>query len=167
MALRTPAGPATVELPLPGLYNVYNSVAAAATALELGVPLTTVKGALESFGGAFGRVETIPVEGRDVSILLQDYGQLVLVPLSGRRLMVGEPEPIDDSPAGTAFLHATTVEVPRADGVRMYLPLLDGSDQVGGPRNVTCLQEHRRRRPLARTRCCGYNPRFPGARTRL
>lgn len=69
--------------------------------------------------------------GRDVSILLQDYGQLVLVPLLGRRLMVGEPEPIDDSPAGTAFLHATTAEVPQADGVRMYLPLLDGSDQVG------------------------------------
>lgn len=33
--------------------------------------------------------------------------------------------------AGTAFLHATPVEVPQADGVRMYLPLLDGSDQVG------------------------------------
>jgi serine phosphatase RsbU (regulator of sigma subunit) len=75
--------------------------------------------------------EVARVGGRDVSILLQDYGQLVLVPLPGRRLMVGEPEPIDDSPAGTAFLHATTAEVPKADGVRMYLPLLDGSDQVG------------------------------------
>ncbi|KMS70318.1 phosphatase [Streptomyces viridochromogenes] len=75
--------------------------------------------------------EVTRVGGRDVSILLQDYGQLVLVPLPGRRLMVGEPEPIGDSPAGTAFLHATTVEVPHSDGVRMYLPLLDGSDQVG------------------------------------
>ncbi|MFF3659521.1 PP2C family protein-serine/threonine phosphatase [Streptomyces olivochromogenes] len=75
--------------------------------------------------------EVARVGGRDVSILLQDYAQLVLVPLLGRRLMVGEPEPIDDSPAGTAFLHATTAEVPQADGVRMYLPLLDGSDQVG------------------------------------
>ncbi|WP_155056195.1 PP2C family protein-serine/threonine phosphatase [Streptomyces blattellae] len=75
--------------------------------------------------------EVARLGGRDVSILLQDYGQLVLVPLPGRRLVVGEPEPIDDSPAGTAFLHATTAEVPRADGVRMYLPLLDGSDQVG------------------------------------
>ncbi|WP_405877438.1 PP2C family protein-serine/threonine phosphatase [Streptomyces sp. NBC_00005] len=75
--------------------------------------------------------EVARVGGRDVSILLQDYGQQVLVPLPGRRLMVGEPEPIDDSPAGTAFLHAITAEVPKADGVRMYLPLLDGSDQVG------------------------------------
>ncbi|MCX5097511.1 serine/threonine-protein phosphatase [Streptomyces sp. NBC_00365] len=75
--------------------------------------------------------EVARVGGRDVSILLQDYGQRVLVPLPGRRLTVGEPEPIGDSHAGTAFLSATPVEVPRADGVRMYLPLLDGSDQVG------------------------------------
>ncbi|MFE2184139.1 PP2C family protein-serine/threonine phosphatase, partial [Streptomyces sp. NPDC059455] len=33
--------------------------------------------------------------------------------------------------AGTAFLRATPVEVPQADGIRMFLPLLDGSDQVG------------------------------------
>jgi UDP-N-acetylmuramyl tripeptide synthase len=59
-----------VRLPLPGLYNVYNAVAATATALELGVPLATVGEALEAFGGAFGRVETIPVNGRRVSILL-------------------------------------------------------------------------------------------------
>jgi serine phosphatase RsbU (regulator of sigma subunit) len=75
--------------------------------------------------------EVSRVGGRDVSILLQDYGQLHLVPLPGRRLLVGEPEPIGDSHAGTAFLHATPVEVSQADGVRMFLPLLDGSDQVG------------------------------------
>ena len=68
--LETPGGAVDLDLPLPGLYNVYNSVAAAATALELGVPLATLKEALEGFGGAFGRVETIPVDGRDVSILL-------------------------------------------------------------------------------------------------
>jgi lipid II isoglutaminyl synthase (glutamine-hydrolysing) len=68
--LRTPQGDLELELKLPGLYNVYNAVAAAATALELGVPLATVGDALEGFGGAFGRVETIPVSGRRVSILL-------------------------------------------------------------------------------------------------
>ncbi|WP_326700442.1 serine/threonine-protein phosphatase [Streptomyces sp. NBC_01754] len=72
------------------------------------------------------------IGGYDVSILLQDYEQLVLVPLPGKGLTVGEPERIDDSPAGTAFLRAEPVEVPQGDGgVRMYLPLLDGSDQVG------------------------------------
>jgi UDP-N-acetylmuramyl tripeptide synthase len=68
--LRTPQGELSLRLPLPGLYNVYNAVAAAASALELGVPLATVGEALEGFGGAFGRVETIPVDGRRVSILL-------------------------------------------------------------------------------------------------
>jgi lipid II isoglutaminyl synthase (glutamine-hydrolysing) len=70
VALRTPQGDLSVKLRLPGLYNVYNAVAAVATALELGVPLATVGEALEGFGGAFGRVETIPVGGRQVSILL-------------------------------------------------------------------------------------------------
>jgi lipid II isoglutaminyl synthase (glutamine-hydrolysing) len=70
VALRTPAGELDLTLPLPGLYNVYNAVAAAAVALELGVPLETVGQALEGFAGAFGRVETIPIDGRQVSILL-------------------------------------------------------------------------------------------------
>ncbi len=70
ITLRAPQGELELELPLPGLYNVYNAVAAAATALELGVPLATVGEALEGFAGSFGRVETIPVGGRRVSILL-------------------------------------------------------------------------------------------------
>ncbi len=70
MTLTTPEGSVELRLPLPGLYNVYNAVAAAALALDLGASLETVRGALEGFGGAFGRVETIPVAGRPVSILL-------------------------------------------------------------------------------------------------
>ncbi|MES4908492.1 MULTISPECIES: PP2C family protein-serine/threonine phosphatase [unclassified Streptomyces] len=71
------------------------------------------------------------IGGRDVSILLQDYDQLMLAPLPGMRLVVGEPELIDDSQAGRAFLSAAMVEQPQADGVRMFMPLLDGSDVVG------------------------------------
>ncbi|MGW3755081.1 PP2C family protein-serine/threonine phosphatase [Streptomyces sp. NPDC005134] len=76
--------------------------------------------------------EVAGIGGRDVSILLQDYAQELLVPLPGRKLHVGQPEPVAGSPAGRAFLRADVVEVPQArGGVRMYLPLLDGSDQVG------------------------------------
>ncbi|MFE5804992.1 PP2C family protein-serine/threonine phosphatase [Streptomyces sp. NPDC056491] len=72
------------------------------------------------------------VGGRDVSILLQDYAQELLVPLPGRKLHVSQPQPVIDSPAGRAFLRGEVVEVPQArGGVRMYLPLLDGSDTVG------------------------------------
>jgi lipid II isoglutaminyl synthase (glutamine-hydrolysing) len=68
--LETPAGNTRVELQLPGLYNVYNALAAATAALELGATIDHVRVGLEGFGGAFGRVERIPVDGREVLILL-------------------------------------------------------------------------------------------------
>ena len=71
------------------------------------------------------------IGGRDVSILLQDYAQLSLVPLPGRGLTDGESLPLEGSPAGRAFLSETVVEQPQDGGVRMFLPLLDGSDEIG------------------------------------
>ena len=68
--LRTPAGEATLNLPLPGLYNVYNALGALTAALRLGVPLDRALAGLESVEAAFGRVETIQVSGTPVSILL-------------------------------------------------------------------------------------------------
>ncbi|MFE4920288.1 serine/threonine-protein phosphatase, partial [Streptomyces sp. NPDC056661] len=38
--------------------------------------------------------EVARIGGRDVSILLQDYAQELLVPLPGKKLRVGQPEPI-------------------------------------------------------------------------
>ncbi|MDX6582108.1 MAG: hypothetical protein QOI10_1292 [Solirubrobacterales bacterium] len=66
----TPAGEARLELPLPGLYNVYNALAALSAALRLGIGLEQAVGALARVEAAFGRVETIPVDGKPVSILL-------------------------------------------------------------------------------------------------
>jgi UDP-N-acetylmuramyl tripeptide synthase len=68
--LRTPAGVADIDLPLPGLYNVYNALGAAALALTLGAPLEDVVGGLQSVSPAFGRAETVQLGGRDLSILL-------------------------------------------------------------------------------------------------
>jgi UDP-N-acetylmuramyl tripeptide synthase len=68
--LRTPAGSAELELPLPGLYNVYNALAAVAAASRLGLSLDRVVGALSTVEAAFGRVETIAVGDVAVSILL-------------------------------------------------------------------------------------------------
>jgi lipid II isoglutaminyl synthase (glutamine-hydrolysing) len=70
LELRTPAGPMSVRLPLPGLYNVYNALAAAASAFALGAAPEDVRAGLEHTAAVFGRVETIPVRGRAVSILL-------------------------------------------------------------------------------------------------
>ncbi|MFE1383585.1 PP2C family protein-serine/threonine phosphatase [Streptomyces sp. NPDC058740] len=71
------------------------------------------------------------IGGREVRILLQDYGQRNLVPLAGDGLADGDPVPIDGSAAGRCFLTSRPVEVLLADGVRVHVPLLDGGDQAG------------------------------------
>ncbi len=68
--LRTPQGPLQLELPLPGLYNVYNALGAVTACLELGVEPAAIAAALGEMRAAFGRVETIEVAGKPVSILL-------------------------------------------------------------------------------------------------
>ncbi len=59
-----------VDLPLPGLYNVYNALAALAAAPRLGIGLEDAARALGSMEAVFGRVETIDVGPTGVSILL-------------------------------------------------------------------------------------------------
>jgi UDP-N-acetylmuramyl tripeptide synthase len=68
--LRTAGGVRTVELPLPGLYNVYNALGAAALCLRLGVELDVVVAGLEAVTAAFGRAETIELGDVELSILL-------------------------------------------------------------------------------------------------
>jgi UDP-N-acetylmuramyl tripeptide synthase len=82
--LTTPAGEAEVQLALPGLYNVYNALAAAALATALEIPLETIAAGLAATRAAFGRAETVTLgiptngsiagggagEGRELRILL-------------------------------------------------------------------------------------------------
>jgi UDP-N-acetylmuramyl tripeptide synthase len=68
--LRTPAGERAIALPLPGLYNVYNALGAAALTLALGATLDQVAAGLQAVSPAFGRAETLSVAGRELSILL-------------------------------------------------------------------------------------------------
>jgi len=68
--LTTPEGTRRIELPLPGLYNVYNALGAAALCLQLGVPLDEIAAGLAAVEPAFGRAETIELDGRPMSILL-------------------------------------------------------------------------------------------------
>jgi lipid II isoglutaminyl synthase (glutamine-hydrolysing) len=72
--LHTPAGEAEVALPLPGLYNVYNALAAAALAHALDVSLEGIVAGLESTRAAFGRAESVtigaPDHPRELRILL-------------------------------------------------------------------------------------------------
>ncbi len=62
----------TIEITMPGLHNVYNSLAAVATGLELGVAFDDIASALHEFEGIARRFE-IKGEANDV-LVLDDYG---------------------------------------------------------------------------------------------
>jgi lipid II isoglutaminyl synthase (glutamine-hydrolysing) len=68
--LETPEGSRPIALNLPGLYNVYNAVAAAALTRALGADLDDIVVGLERFSAAFGRFERIAVGDRQLLLLL-------------------------------------------------------------------------------------------------
>jgi lipid II isoglutaminyl synthase (glutamine-hydrolysing) len=68
--LVTPLGTRRVELSLPGLYNVYNALAAASLALVLGADLDEIAAGIGRFRAAFGRFERIQAGDRGVLMLL-------------------------------------------------------------------------------------------------
>lgn len=63
-------GEVQLTLPLAGLYNAYNALAAVAGSVALGLPRDATLRALEGFSAAFGRQERFSVRGRDVQVLL-------------------------------------------------------------------------------------------------
>jgi UDP-N-acetylmuramyl tripeptide synthase len=68
--LETPSGATPVNLPLPGLYNVYNALGAAALAHALGATPAAIQAGLERFGAAFGRFERIQAGDKSILVLL-------------------------------------------------------------------------------------------------
>jgi UDP-N-acetylmuramyl tripeptide synthase len=68
--IRTPTESLAVKLPLPGLYNVYNALGAAALCLELDSPPSTVVDGLAGVTAAFGRAERVRIGATELSILL-------------------------------------------------------------------------------------------------
>ena len=68
--LCTPAETRQVRLSVPGLYNVYNAIAAAAAALGVGARVDDVAEGLERFTAAFGRFERITAGDRTILTML-------------------------------------------------------------------------------------------------
>ncbi len=68
--LETPQGAAEVSVGLPGLYNVYNALAAATAGVAMAAPLDAIVTGLARFTPAFGRAEEIVADGRKIRILL-------------------------------------------------------------------------------------------------
>jgi UDP-N-acetylmuramyl tripeptide synthase len=57
-------------LPLPGLFNVYNLLAAAAAAYDLGLPITAITAGLTHYQSVFGRAEKRVLQGKNTLIML-------------------------------------------------------------------------------------------------
>ena len=70
LAVTTAEADAPVRLGLTGLYNVYNALAATSTAAVLGVAAPDAATALRAMPAAFGRQETLHVDGHAVQVLL-------------------------------------------------------------------------------------------------
>ncbi len=68
--LVTPAGTKRLRLSLPGLYNIYNALAASALALALDASLDEISSGLQTFTAAFGRFEQIESGDRRILMLL-------------------------------------------------------------------------------------------------
>jgi UDP-N-acetylmuramoyl-L-alanyl-D-glutamate--2,6-diaminopimelate ligase len=93
--LRTPEGSVWIDSPLPGLFNVYNSLAAAAVGSSQGVSLEKIAEGLHSVQGVPGRVERIE-NGQPFGVIV-DYAHMpeslasvlqALRPLTAGRLTV-------------------------------------------------------------------------------
>jgi UDP-N-acetylmuramyl tripeptide synthase len=70
LAVRTPSGEIEARLPLAGVYNVYNAVAAVAAAVAMGIDDAAIEKGLTAFTPGFGRQERMSVRGREVEVVL-------------------------------------------------------------------------------------------------
>jgi lipid II isoglutaminyl synthase (glutamine-hydrolysing) len=70
--IRLRYGDETVEvvLPLPGLFNVYNLLAAAAVTYDLGLSAVAIENGLQHYQSVFGRAEKKVLHGKHVLIML-------------------------------------------------------------------------------------------------
>jgi hypothetical protein len=80
--------------------------------------------------GAFVAETAARAGVQDCTIYVQDYDQSALVPFP----VGGREEPplsIDDSLAGSAFTEESAREEPAGEGVRVWQPVVDGTDRLG------------------------------------
>lgn len=59
-----------VQIGVPGLYNAYNALAAAAVAREVGVSWEVIIEAFDAFRSAFGRIERLTYKDRELTLAL-------------------------------------------------------------------------------------------------
>ncbi len=112
LSIATPNGGIGVMLPVPGLHNVMNALAATATSIAMDIPLSAIKAGLQNYAGVKGRLQHL--EGLNGALVIDDCYNAnpmsmkaaidVLVAQSGEKLLVlGDMGELGDD---AAALHA-------------------------------------------------------------
>ncbi len=70
IAINTPQGAVSVQLPTPGKHNVLNALAATTVALSMDVPLNIIAAGLEKYAGVKGRLQ--PLVGVNGALVIDD-----------------------------------------------------------------------------------------------
>ncbi|HLD09292.1 MAG TPA: Mur ligase family protein, partial [Methylophilaceae bacterium] len=136
MQINTPQGMATTYLPVPGLHNVRNALAATATALAMGVSLAAVAKGLSSFGGVQGRLQY--KTGINGALVIDDTYNAnpastkaaidVLAARTGEKLLVlGD---MGELGADAAKMHAEIGSYSKAAGIKALYALGDLSRET-------------------------------------
>ena len=114
--LTYPGGALELSLPLPGLYNALNALAASAVALSLGHPPATIRAVLEQFSAAFGRIERLQAGEGGAPMLIA----LIKNPVGASetvRMLVSPQSPTSITQIPTPALHTLIIINDRyADG---------------------------------------------------
>lgn len=81
-----------IEIGVPGLYNAYNALAAAAVSRAMGVKPAVIAPTMESFRSAFGRIERLTYRNRKLTIALVKnpvgFNEVLRMLVTGGRLNV-------------------------------------------------------------------------------
>ncbi len=147
---RTPAGSATVELPLAGPFNVYNCLSAIAAGLSVGLPLDQIVAAIATMPGVDGRMERIDcgqdftaiVDFAHTPVSLQRALEAVRPMTSGRVIAVFGSAGLRDvqkrglmaeTSVRLADLTVLTAEDPRTESLDTILAqMAEGARRAGG-----------------------------------
>lgn len=138
----------TAQLPLPGLFNVHNALAAIAAADQLGVPLEQTLPRLAAFSGVPGRMQSVQTEPFRVIIDFAHTGPALQKALSelraacpGRLLLVvgaagqrdpGKRTPLGEAAARGADLVFFTEEDSRSEDTQAILAQLADAARAAG-----------------------------------